>query len=89
MIFRLGTRDLTTDDYRRYLLAYNAGDYAPARASNVEADYRAYRLFDGGLARDRPAAVRLPRRRTACAPSWTTTSASTASAREPSCGSTA
>lgn len=52
--FRLGNRDFTTDDCRRYVQAYNAGHYAPAKASNVEADARAYRLFEGGLARDLP-----------------------------------
>lgn len=58
MTFRLADRDFTPDDCRRHLLAYNAGYYAPARASNVEADDRAYRLFDGGLARDLPTLAR-------------------------------
>lgn len=58
MTFRLADRDFTADDCRRYLLTYNAGYYAPARASNAEADDRAYRLFDGGLARDLPTLTR-------------------------------
>ena len=43
---------------RRLLIAYNAGYYAPAKKSNVEADADAYRLFAGGLARDLPGLVR-------------------------------
>lgn len=50
MAFHLRNRELTVDDCRRYVRLYNAGYYPPARASNVEADARCYRLFEHGLA---------------------------------------
>lgn len=54
MTFRLGNRSFTADDCSRYVQLYNAGYYAPARASNVEADARGYRLFERGLAQEMP-----------------------------------